>query len=242
MSGAAWGDLKPHANRVILADPPYKFSSGPSKNPNQHYPTMPIAEIARLSIGELAHPDGCRLFLWITMPLLDRVPELLRAWGFKYCTARPWLKLRPSEGGLFLMPDSFAFGTGYEIRNSCELLIIAKRGRPQQLGGAKFAGHIIAPRREHSRKPDCVRDEIARLLDGPRCELFARSRHPGFDAWGNQVDLFGGVQGDTAGPAQAGCILLNQATDKKKDHRGGQAPVVQKDVSEREDHTATPIT
>jgi N6-adenosine-specific RNA methylase IME4 len=104
------------------------------------------------------------------------------------------LKLWPSEGGLFLLSDSFAVGCGYEIRNTSELLITAKRGRPQRLGSEKFAGHIIAPRREHSRKPDCVRNEIVRLLDGPRCELFARSRHPGFDAWGDQIDLFGRAQ------------------------------------------------
>jgi N6-adenosine-specific RNA methylase IME4 len=88
------------------------------------------------------------------------------------------------------MPDSFALGTGYEVRNSSEILIVAKRGKPQQLGGKKPVSHIIAPRREHSRKPDCVRDEIAALFEGPRCELFARTHHPAFDSWGDQVDLF----------------------------------------------------
>jgi N6-adenosine-specific RNA methylase IME4 len=153
---------------------------------------MPIAAIAAMPIGELAHPDGCRLFLWITVPLLNRFPDLLEAWGFKYKSARVWLKLRKREGGLFLTPDSFALGTGYEVRNSTEILIIAKRDKPQRLGGNKPVSHIIAPRREHSRKPDCVRDEIAALFAGPRCELFARSRHPAFDSWGDQIDLFDG--------------------------------------------------
>ena len=153
---------------------------------------MSIAEIAALPINELANPNGCRLFLWLPMPHLHRMMTLLDAWGFRYCSARPWLKLWPSEGGLFFTPNSFAIGCGYEMRNTSELLITAKRGKPQRLGGEKFAGHIIAARREHSRKPDCARnDEIARLLDGPRCELFARSRHHGFDAWGNQINLFG---------------------------------------------------
>ena len=190
MTAWPFSDLQPQAYRVILIDPPYYFASGASRNPRNHYPTMSIAEIAALPIGELAHPGGCRLFLWITMPLLDRVPELLRAWGFNYCSARPWLKLRPTKDRICLTPDAFAIGTGYEIRNSTELQIIAKRGRPQRLGLEKLRGHIIASRREHSRKPDCVRDEIARLFDGPRCELFARSQHAGFDAWGNEVDLF----------------------------------------------------
>ena len=118
---------------------------------------------------------------------------LLKAWGFRFCSARPWLKTWPSRHEFPLAEDAFAVGTGYEILNTTELMIIAKHGRhPQRLGNIKFAGHIIAPRREHSRKPDCVRDEIVELLDGPRCELFARSHHPGFDVWGNQVDLFDG--------------------------------------------------
>jgi hypothetical protein len=44
--------------------------------------------------------------------------ELLAAWGFKYCTGRPWLKIWPKEeDGLFLMPDSFTASTGYEINH-----------------------------------------------------------------------------------------------------------------------------
>jgi N6-adenosine-specific RNA methylase IME4 len=186
--------LVPHAYRVILVDAPLKFSSSPSRNPINHYPTMSPAAIAALPVGELAHPDGCRLFLWITWPHLPRAFELLQAWGFKYTSGRAWLKLWPCErDALFLLPDSFAVGTGYEIRNSTELQIVAKRGKPQGLGDEKLAGHIIAPRREHSRKPDCVRDELAVLFDSPRCELFARSRHPGFESWGDQVDLFDGT-------------------------------------------------
>ena len=42
--------------------------------------------------------------------------------------------------------------------------------------------------REHSRKPDCVRDRIVELCgDVPRIELFARQRHEGWDAWGNEI-------------------------------------------------------
>jgi N6-adenosine-specific RNA methylase IME4 len=153
---------------------------------------MSFAEIVALPVGELAHPDGCRLLWWITMPWLHRMPQILDAWDFRYCTARPWLKLWPKEDGLILYPDSFAVGCGYEVRNTSELQVIAKRGRPQRLNGTKLRGHIIAPRREHSRKPDCVRDELAELFDGPRCELFARSHHSGFESWGDQVGLFDG--------------------------------------------------
>jgi N6-adenosine-specific RNA methylase IME4 len=182
-----------HHYRVILADPPWKFSAGPSRNPKNHYRTMTIAQIAALPVGDLAHPDGCRLILWVPFRSLHQALSVITAWEFKYCTGRPWLKLWPREDGLILYPDSFARGTGYEISNSSELQIIAKRGRPQRLGNTKLRGHIIAARRQHSRKPDCVRDELAELFDGPRCELFARSHHPAFDPWGDEVEKFNPV-------------------------------------------------
>lgn len=48
-----------------------------------------------------------------------------------------------------------------------------------------------APRREHSRKPDEVRDRIVALMgDVPRIELFARQSAPGWDSWGNESTKF----------------------------------------------------
>ena len=42
--------------------------------------------------------------------------------------------------------------------------------------------------REHSRKPDEVRDRIVELCgELPRIELFARQHADGWDCWGNEV-------------------------------------------------------
>ena len=49
---------------------------------------------------------------------------------------------------------------------------------------------IVSPRREHSRKPDEAYERIEALCDGPYLELFARTRRPGWDGWGNQSDGF----------------------------------------------------
>ncbi len=47
---------------------------------------------------------------------------------------------------------------------------------------------IVAPRRDHSHKPDEQYERIARLYpDGRRLELFARRQWPGWDVFGNQV-------------------------------------------------------
>ena len=179
--------------RVIYADPPTKFSAGPNQNPSRHYPTMRLKDIADMPIGDLAHPEGCRLLLWTTPPLLlhKNGPILfLKAWGFKYSTVRTWGKFYPRESGMFVYHDSISRGSGYESSGDAEFLIIAKRGRPQRIDGGKPRGLFMSARREHSRKPDFLRDQICDLFEGPRIELFGRSEHPGFDVFGNEVDKF----------------------------------------------------
>lgn len=183
--------LQRNGYRVVYADPPWKFSSGPARNPRNHYPTMTIDEIKALPVRDLAHPDGCRLLMWITMPLAHRISDILGAWGFRYSTARVWAKLWPSEDEMFLYPDSLARGTGYEVVGNCEMLVIAKRGRPERVPpGKQPASLFFARRRQHSRKPETVRTEIASLFDGPRCELFSRSPSAGWDSWGNETRKF----------------------------------------------------
>lgn len=49
---------------------------------------------------------------------------------------------------------------------------------------------IVAPVREHSRKPDEVYSRIEALTGGPYCELFARQRWAGWHSWGDQADRF----------------------------------------------------
>jgi N6-adenosine-specific RNA methylase IME4 len=51
---------------------------------------------------------------------------------------------------------------------------------------------ILAPVREHSRKPDQFYTRVQRYCDGPYLDLFARERRPGWDCWGDQVDMFSG--------------------------------------------------
>jgi N6-adenosine-specific RNA methylase IME4 len=54
---------------------------------------------------------------------------------------------------------------------------------------------ILAPVREHSRKPEEFRDRVEAYV-GPDvriAELFARSPRAGWAAWGNEVDKFQGA-------------------------------------------------
>jgi N6-adenosine-specific RNA methylase IME4 len=78
---------------------------------------------------------------------------------------------------------------GYYTRQQTELCLLATRGKPavRDRGVRQL---IIAPRREHSRKPDEQYERIERLVDGPYLEMFARQKWPGWDSWGNEVEKF----------------------------------------------------
>lgn len=83
--------------------------------------------------------------------------------------------------------------TGYGTRanvETCLLGMIGDLGLPLDRSVRRL---IIEPIREHSRKPDRVPRDIDRLYAGPAAELFARTRRPGWDSWGNQVEKFAGA-------------------------------------------------
>jgi len=192
-----FGDLLQGDAAVIEADPPWDFENrsekGEGRNPNQHYETMTIAEIAALPVWELAAPD-CALFLWAVKPRLRDAFTVLDGWGFTYKTiALTWVKTRPS-GKEFM-------GAGYWTRGNPELCLLATRGAPERRSravrelleapGADWSEGIIrAHAREHSRKPDEVYERIAALVDGPRVSLFSRTRREGWACWGREVGKF----------------------------------------------------
>jgi N6-adenosine-specific RNA methylase IME4 len=182
-----FGDLIPLRYRVILADPPWAFrlhsTKGEAKAPQAHYACMSLADIKALPVNQLAAPD-CALLMWATAPMLPDAIETLAAWGFQFKSAGAWAK-QSSTG------KSWAFGTGYCFRSAAEFYLLGTIGRPRQTSRS-IRNLIVAPVREHSRKPDDLHIHAEALFEGPRCELFARERRPGWDAWGNQVEKFGG--------------------------------------------------
>jgi N6-adenosine-specific RNA methylase IME4 len=185
----AFDPLPEHAHTCVIIDPPWRFSAGTKSRP-QHYGRMTLDEIMALPVRRLLKKDGGRVFLWITAPLLDRVPDIAKAWRLRYSTTLPWLKLWPSESGMFVYADSLARGTGFEVQGNAEYVVILKAGKPQSIKGRPFPGCIISPRREHSRKPVNLHCEIEARLDGPFCEVFARETRPGWSAFGNQATKF----------------------------------------------------
>jgi N6-adenosine-specific RNA methylase IME4 len=180
---------------AILADPPWHFEvwsivdTSKVRHAAQHYDTMAIEEIYSLPVEQLAAPD-CVLFIWVIWPMLQHGLQAIGAWGFKYKTcAFAWIKADGSRIDMFADDIPVQMGSGYWTRANSEVCLLATRGNPKRLdAGVRQA--IVEPRRQHSRKPDCVHDRIERLVAGPYLELFARQRRPNWDCWGNQTDKF----------------------------------------------------
>ena len=179
----------------IYADPPWQtinYSSKglPQRGKGQHYETMDLEALKALPVGEVAARD-CALLMWIIDSHIDQGFALARAWGFEFKSrAFTWRKVKktiPEEE--YEDDTATAMGMGRWTRKESELCFIFTRGRPKRLSGG-VREIINAPRREHSRKPDETYDRIESLVGGPYLEMFARTQHPGWSAWGNQTDKF----------------------------------------------------
>jgi N6-adenosine-specific RNA methylase IME4 len=172
---------------AILVDPPWQFAvrspKGEGRSARRHYNTdLTLEELAALPLGALAAPH-CWFFLWSTTPMLPKALWLSDRWGLTYSgTAFVWAKLNKSGVG-------FHMGCGFTTRKNVELCLLARRGHPR-IKAHDVRELIVAPRREHSRKPDEQYERIERLVDGPYLEMFARSRRRGWVFWGDQLDHF----------------------------------------------------
>lgn len=185
--------------KCILADPPWYFRTRTNevgnRDPRNHYGVMSLAQLCELPIGKSAHRD-CHLFLWTTGPCLEQAFAVIKAWGFRYSgVAFTWAKLKRSFDAhqLRMTPTSdsdFHVGLGFTTRKNTEYCLLARRGSAKRI--AKDVRElIIAPVREHSRKPEEARERIERYCEGPYLELFARDFRPGWTAWGDEVGKFG---------------------------------------------------
>ena len=147
-------------------------------------------ELNALPVAELAAPN-CVLFLWTCWPVLQWSLRTIAAWGFEYKTCGfCWVKAHAKQIDMFRDDIDPHMTLGYWTRSNSEMCLLATRGKPKRIA-ADVKQAIIEPRREHSRKPDCVHERIERLVPGPYIELFARQQRSGWTTWGNETTKFG---------------------------------------------------
>ena len=171
---------------AILADPGIAFDTwsakGEGRSPQRYYRCSPFAELAELPLARFAADDAF-LFLWMPLRSVDSVKPSMTAWGFQFSgSAFVWAKTNGSGGSWFM-------GCGYSTRKNVEVCWLGRRGSPQRQSKA-VRELIVAPRREHSRKPDEVYARIEALCAGPYLELYARQRWPGWTCIGDQSERF----------------------------------------------------
>lgn len=180
----------PHKKyRIIYADPPWKYNdkrnTAGKNNPSgaggasKHYNCMDIDEIKSLPIQNITD-DNCMLFLWVTSPMMEKAFEVIKCWGFKYCTiVFVWIKMKND------FSDYRKDGIGNYTLSNAEYVLLARKGKYWR-NSTKVKQIVLAPKPiKHSKKPEEIRRRIVELCGNvPRIELFARQRFEGWDVWG----------------------------------------------------------
>lgn len=173
---------------IIYADPPWKYNDkmkmkgkhGNIRGAESFYNTMTLKDISLLPINCLTKENAI-LFLWVTMPFLNKFENIMNMWGFEYKTCGYcWIKKTKKNKN--------HLGMGHYTRGNAELCLIGTKGKKMNFLTRSQSQIIESHIREHSRKPDEVRNKIVELCgDLPRIELFARQEAEGWDCWGNEV-------------------------------------------------------
>lgn len=200
ITSGPFAGLKKHGYRVIAADPPWKYltrsDKGLGRSAERHYHCMDLQDIINLPVRELAAPD-CVVLMWVTDPMIRLAWQVMEGWGFKYSTVGYYWAKTTREGS-----DKDAFGMGFWTRANPEQAWAASLDTEESNQVHLFTqGHpkrqqknvrrlIVAPVREHSRKPDEFFARTERLVDGPYLELFSRESREGWSTWGNEVGKF----------------------------------------------------
>lgn len=172
---------------LIYADPPWVYrdkAADGNRGAGFKYPVMSVLDICRLPVWDLAD-ENCLLAMWWvpTQPL--EALKVVEAWGFRLMTMKgfTWIKCGSRQ------PDKLVMGMGHMTRANSEDCLFAVKGKLPTRINAGIVQSFTAPRLEHSRKPDIVREKLVQLLgDVSRIELFARQTSHGFDVWGNQCE------------------------------------------------------
>jgi len=174
--------------RTIVVDPPWRygkwggFAAATLQGGKRHststalpYAAMTVAEIAALSIGDLAAPDA-HIYLWTTNRYLPDAFGVVAAWGFTYSQTLIWAK------------NPMGLGPGGTFAQSSEYVIFARRGTLKHKRRIDSTWFNWPRTGKHSKKPEHFLDLVESVSPGPYLEMFSRRHRLGWSVWGNQVE------------------------------------------------------
>lgn len=173
--------------RTTMIDPPWleRGSGQIKRGADRYYPLMPTPEIVKtIRACPIFRPTpDAHLYLWATNAFLVDALHVVDALGFRYVTNVVWTKRH--------------IGIGRYFRGQHEILLFAVRGRgmaedlitdSKSIPSVIHADHVRRDgKRVHSAKPPESYALIESRSRGPYAEIFARSRRPGWESWGNEV-------------------------------------------------------
>ena len=168
--------------KIIYADPAwiYQDKANAGKRGAEHkYKCSTIEEMGKIDLNAA---DDSILLMWVTFPQLPEGLKLMKLWDFEYKTvAFTWVKTNPQT-------NSFFMGMGRYTRSNPEICLLGKKGKGVSRKSCNVLNLQIHKIRNHSRKPDAIRNEIIKLFgDLPRVELFSRIKLENWDAVGDEV-------------------------------------------------------
>ena len=157
--------------------------AGRDRAAENHYPVSrdahTAAEIVEHTKDRFAcAADDCICFMWSTLQHAAIAMDVLRMRGFEYKSQYAWGKDK--------------IGLGYWSREKHEILLIGVKGDvPCPAPGSQWDSLVMAPRGEHSAKPECFLEMIEQYFPTmPKIELNRRGpARPGWSAWGNQAGI-----------------------------------------------------
>jgi N6-adenosine-specific RNA methylase IME4 len=195
---------------TVSLDPPWleRGAGKIKRGADRHYPLMKVGDILDL-VSETPEWDqiatDAHCYMWVTNNFLQDGLWLMKELGFRYVTNIAWVKIKNSwpqsmmdsivqdeillspESWLAVTRDAVKFGIGQYFRGAHELCLFGTSGKCQKPKKA-LPSAFLAPRSEHSKKPEYIYQLIEQTSPGPYLEMFARTHRPGWDCWGNEVN------------------------------------------------------
>jgi N6-adenosine-specific RNA methylase IME4 len=167
--------------KTVVIDPPWTVKNGFVKEEffrfgrELPYKTMSDEEIKNFPINDFANEE-CTIFMWVVHSKIEVALAILQEWGFKLHL----IMTRDKRNGVCI--------NGF-YRNT-ELCLVAYRGRLNvDIGEGNYIPALFSEQSTvHSRKPDKFYALLQARTFEPRIDIFARKRHYGFDAYGDQVE------------------------------------------------------
>jgi len=192
--------------KTIVIDPPWKKSTGgvghKTLQASTHYDVQTRQEIIETITDWMKiHPVApeAHLYLWTVnsftagkdqgiLPAIDVCEKL----GFKPISMIPWVKnnvgsptpygMRYTEMCIFAVRYDKGRGKRTRYSGTQELESV-----PNGKGLCGSKDYILAPRREHSRKPDEFYDYVEKRSKGPYLEMYSRTNRPAWCCIGNET-------------------------------------------------------